>query len=161
MKELLEKIASYNLFNYLLPGVLFAVLSNWITVYRFPLDNIIIGAFICYFLGLVISRVGSLVIEPILKKISFLNFADYKDYISATQKDPIIITLSEANNMYRTLVSMSLLVGILKLYELLEKKISALVNISPYILLLSLIILFLWSYQKQTNYIRKRVNSNK
>ena len=160
MKELLEKIASYNLFNYLLPGVLFALLANWITNYKFPLDNVIIGGFLCYFLGLIISRIGSLIVEPILKKTSFVKFADYKDYISASAKDPLIITLSEANNMYRTFISLFLTLILLKAYEVAESRFSFLKNVSPYILIILFLILFLWSYRKQTKYIKCRVKAN-
>lgn len=161
MKELLEKIATYNLFNYFLPGIVFVILANWITNYSFPLDNLVIGAFMCYFIGLVISRVGSLLIEPFLKKISFLRFAGYSDFISASKKDSKIEVLSEANNMYRTLTSMLLILSLLKLYEILSNKIPLIRSCSPYILIVLLILLFLFSYRKQTVYINKRINSNK
>jgi hypothetical protein len=160
MKELLDKIASYNLFNYLLPGVLFVVLANWITNYSFPQDNLILGAFVCYFIGLVISRIGSLLIEPFLKKISFLKFADYSDFISASKKDSKIEILSEVNNMYRTLCSMLLVLSFLKLFEILTIKVPFLLSFSPYLLIILLIVLFLYSYRKQTSYIKKRINSN-
>ena len=68
MKDLLEKISSYHFFNYLLPGILFAVVAQYTTVYDFLQKDIIIGAFVYYFIGLVISRVGSLLLEPILKR---------------------------------------------------------------------------------------------
>ena len=161
MKELLEKIASYNLFNYLLPGVIFAIIANWITDFKLPLDNLIFGGFLCYFLGLIVSRVGSLIIEPILKKTSFVKFADYKEYISASNKDPLIITLSEANNMYRTFISMFFLLLILKAYEILEHNFDILRVATPYIVIISLLVLFLWSYKKQTNYLKNRINTNK
>ena len=46
MKELLDKISSYNIFNYLLPGVLFAVIANKFTYYTIPLDNVIVATFV-------------------------------------------------------------------------------------------------------------------
>lgn len=70
MKDLLDKISSYNLFNYLFPGILFAVISKEFTSYSLLQDNLIVGAFIYYFIGLVVSRFGSLVIEPASKKPS-------------------------------------------------------------------------------------------
>ena len=87
MNEILNKISSYNIFNYLLPGTLFAAIGDALTSYRFIQDDIIIGLFLYYFLGLVISRVGSLFIEPILKKTKFVRFADYRRYVSASQAD--------------------------------------------------------------------------
>lgn len=160
MKELLDKISSYNLFNYLFPGILFAVLSRVITSYSFLQENLIIGVFVYYFLGMVISRIGSLVIEPVLKKLSFLKFADYKDFIEASKKDSKIELLSEINNMYRTLCSLSILLVLLRLYELIESKLPILKSVNSYILAILILVIFLFSYRKQTNYITKRIKAN-
>lgn len=160
MKELIDKISSYNLFNYLFPGILFAVISKEITKYSFLQENLIIGAFVYYFIGLVISRFGSLIIEPILRKLSFLKFADYKEFISVSKKDSKIELLSETNNMYRTLSSLFTLLLLLKLYELIESKLPILKDYDSYILLVLLLFMFLFSYRKQTNYITKRIKSN-
>ena len=160
MTELLDKISSYNLFNYLLPGVLFVVILNNFTTYSFPLDNLIVGAFVCYFMGLVISRFGSLVVEPTLKKISFLKFVDYKDFVSASKNDSEIGVLSEVNNMYRTLSAMLVLFVLFKIYEWTEFQLPVLKAWSPYILIALLLITFLYSYRKQTGYIAKRIKTN-
>ncbi len=159
MKELFDKISSYNLFNYLFPGILFAVISNKTTTYSFLQENFIVGAFVYYFIGLVVSRIGSLVIEPILKKIAFVKFADYKDFVAASKKDAKIDLLSEINNMYRTVCSMFFLLLLLKLYELIESRLPGLKDWNAYILLTSLLIMFLLAYRKQTNYITKRIDS--
>ena len=71
MEDLIKKISSYNLFNYLFPGIVFVVLAKMITPYSFLHEDIILGIFIYYFVGLSISKFGSLVIEPLLKKTSF------------------------------------------------------------------------------------------
>jgi len=124
MNELLNKLSSYNLFNYLFPGIVFAFIADKVTGYKFIQQNIIYGLFLYYFTGLVISRFGSLVIEPILRKLSFLRFADYKDFVAACKKDDKLETLLEVNNTYRTLCSLFMLLPFLKLYEYLESKIS-------------------------------------
>lgn len=160
MKEILDKISSYNLFNYLLPGILFVIIADKFTSYSFIENNLIIAGFVYYFIGLVVSRFGSLIIEPALKKISFLKFADYKEFISASKKDPKIDVLSESNNMYRTFISMLILLVLLKLYELIELKFQMLKNWNPYILIGLLLIIFLYSYRKQTEYITKRIKAN-
>src|SRR4030042_1443125 len=105
MKEILDKLSSYNLFNYLLPGIIFVILAGKITHYSFVQEDIILGAFLYYFIGLVISRFGSLVIEPLLKCLSFVQFADYKDFVSTSKKDDKLELLLEVNNTYRTLCS--------------------------------------------------------
>lgn len=160
MNELLSKISSYNIFNYLLPGVVFASVASSLTRYSFIQSDLLVGAFVYYFLGLIISRIGSILVEPILKKIGFVKFTSYEDYISATKKDELIVSLSESNNMYRTFVSLSLSLLILKGYELMSSKFSFLEELEIGVLVLGLFVLFLLSYQKQTTYISKRIQHN-
>lgn len=106
MNELLSKISSYHLFNYLLPGCLFAVVASSFTQHHVIQQNLVLGLFLYYFYGLVISRLGSLVLEPLLKRLHFLKFSDYRDFVNASKVDPQIDVLSETNNMYRTLCSL-------------------------------------------------------
>ena len=157
MKEIFDKISSYNLFNYLLPGILFVVIAKEFTPYSFIQENLVIGAFVYYFIGLVISRFGSLIIEPVLKRVSFLKFADYADFVSASKKDLKIEIFSEVNNMYRTFSSTFILLLLLKLYESIEFIFPALKEGNLYILIILLLIMFLYSYKKQTAYIIKRI----
>ena len=160
MKEILDKLSYYNLFNYLLPGTLFITIANKFTSYSLIDDNLIIAAFTYYFVGLVVSRFGSLIIEPTLIKISFLKFCNYKEFILACQKDPKIEILSESNNMYRTFISMLILLLLLKFYELIEFKFQFIKNWDPYILIGLLLFIFLYSYRKQTEYVAKRIKEN-
>lgn len=157
MKEILDKISSYNLFNYLLPGILFVIIADKFTNYSFLENDLIIAGFVYYFIGLVISRLGSLIVEPTLKRISFLKFADYKEFISASKKDPKIDLLSEQNNMYRTFIAMFILLLVLKTYELISFNLTVLNDWIMYILIILLLIIFLYSYRKQTQYITKRI----
>jgi len=157
MKEILDKLSSYNLFNYLFPGILFTIFAEEITHYSFIQPDLIIGAFLYYFIGLVVSRFGSLVIEPFFKKVGLLKFADYEEFIAAAKKDSKIEVLSEANNMYRTLSSVFILLLILKIYELIEARVQILSVWDPYILVVLLLVIFICSYKKQTKYIFKRI----
>ena len=161
MKELIDKISSYNIFNYLFPGVLFVIILKETTSYSFLQENLIIGVFVYYFIGLLISRVGSLIIEPVLKKSSFLKFADYSEFLTASKKDEKIEVLSEMNNMYRTLVSTFFLLVVLNLYQYVESRIPALKDADSYIMLGLLMVIFLFAYRKQTNYIIKRIKENR
>ena len=108
MNALLEKVSSYNIFNYLFPGIVFAVVADTLTTFSFIQEDIILGLFLYYFIGLVISRLGSIVIEPFLKRINFLQHADYTNFIDASKTDNKIELFSEINNMYRTLSSLLL-----------------------------------------------------
>lgn len=161
MKELLDKISSYNLFNYLLPGVIYVGIIQKITSIDLVMENNFIGAFIYYFIGLIISRIGSLLIEPILKKWKIVKFSDYGDFISASKEDEQIVLFSEINNTYRTLISLSLFLIISVLYD----KFITPLELAPIwmnsILSVCLILLFTFSYKKQTGFINKRIEKFK
>lgn len=161
MKDILDKIGSYNIFNYLLPGVIFAVLVSKMTNFNLMQEDAISGAFVYYFIGSVVSRIGSLVIEPILTKVRFLSFSPYSDFVLASKADPKIEVLSEANNMYRTVCSLILCVAASFLYYSSEQRFPMLNEARPWVLIIGLLVLFLFSYRKQTAYINKRIMANR
>lgn len=161
MKELLDKLSSYNIFNYLLPGIVFVVLAGRLTHYSLVQQDILLGAFLYYFIGLVISRIGSLVIEPTLKKLSFVKFAPYHDFVAVAKSDPKLEILSEANNSYRTLSAMFLVLIALKGYEKVANHYPRIAAWDVQVVVLLLLVMFLFAYRKQTAYITKRIKANK
>jgi hypothetical protein len=158
MKEVFEKLSSYNIFNYLFPGVLFVVIAKYTTMYDFVQSDIVLGLFLYYFIGLIISRVGSLLIEWFLKKIKFVKYCEHKDYATAEKQDKKVKLLQEINNMYRTLISMGLLLLLLKLYEFLSAKFQFCDTVTQIALLVFILVLFLLSFRKQTKYVVKQVS---
>ena len=158
MDGLLDKISSYNIFNYLLPGSLFAVIADAVTDYRLVQEDIVVGLFLYFFIGLVVSRTGSLVVEPTLKAVGFVTFADYRKFVEASEADPKIDVLSETNNMYRTLCALFLLLLLVVLFDRLAPLLPWLADGSPYIVGVALVAMFLFAYRKQTAYIVGRVN---
>ena len=159
MGDIIEKIGSYNLFNYLLPGILYAVLLNAFTSYNLIFDDILITAFTCYFAGMVISRLGSLILQPLLEKMKILKFKGYQDFVLASQKDPKLDVLSEQNNTYRTIVSMLILVVLTKGYELLGTYLYFLSEYEVWVAITLLVVIFISAYRKQTKYISKRIDT--
>lgn len=157
MKELIDKLTSYNIFNYLFPGVLFAGTGSYYTSYSLILDNIVIGVFVYYFYGLVISRIGSLIVEPFLKKLKLVRFASYAQFMAASKADEKIEILSETNNMYRTLISVLICLLLAKVYGYLQHSYSWFSDYAPSTVIVLLLILFVFSYRKQTEYITKRI----
>lgn len=161
MISLIDKLTSYKFFNYLLPGVIFATLSEKFTSYTFLQDDILVGFFVYYFIGMVVSRCGSLFLEPILKKIGFVKFAPYEDYVSASKNDPKIDIISEENNVYRSISSVFILFIFLKFYEYIGDKYTPLTDNHFLILSFVFFIVFLLAYRKQTKFITERIDKNK
>jgi uncharacterized membrane protein len=108
---------------------------------------------------MIISRIGSLIVEPLLKKIKIIEFSNYKKFITASSIDDKVELFSEINNMYRTFLSMLIILLIIVIYENTPMLFELSHTTKFVIVLLSLIILFLLSYRKQTEYINKRIDS--
>lgn len=159
MKEIIDKISSYNLFNYLFPGIVFVILLDQVTNYDLIIDNNFLGAFLYYFIGLVISRIGSLILDPIFKKIKIMKFSSYSDFLIASKNDDKISLFSEINNTYRTLSSTFFCLLILVIYEKFGSSFFQSTGIEKYFLVVGLFALFILSYRKQTEYINNRINN--
>lgn len=157
MKELSEKISSYNLFNNLLPGILFVFVITELTNFNLILENNFIGAFFYYFIGMIISRLSSLIIEPFLKLVKFVKYTEYKDYLIACERDDKIDLLCEGNNMYRTFVALFVAISLTVVYDKIAIHFCIPIENTSIGVIIGLLILFLFSYRKQTTFIRKRV----
>jgi hypothetical protein len=159
MEDLLKKISQYQLFNFLLSGAVLTVLLRQTTSINIIYDNAILEFFVFYAIGLVISRVGSLAVEPTLKKLKIIVFAPYADYLKAVKLDPKIDTLSQENNTYRTLIATSL--TYLVIYSISKYATDFVTHhktVVTYLFAVLLVLLFVLAYHKQTNYINKRIN---
>lgn len=84
MNSILEKLDPYQILTNLLPGAFFGFGIRFFLNLELPTNHISEDVIIYYFMGFIISRIGSLVIEPILKKIGFLKFAPYQDFVNAS-----------------------------------------------------------------------------
>ena len=168
IKSVTDKISSYNIFNNLLPGIIFCSLLQRTTRFDLSNQNILIQLFICYFAGMVLSRIGSIYVERILKAIkikkqNYVVFADYNKYVDAAKAEPFIKTLSETNNTYRTIISVLVVWLMAFIYDCvlrdwLHTRIPIWDTLAIIILSLFLILLFIRSYKKQTDYITKLIN---
>jgi hypothetical protein len=161
MNDILAKISSYNIFNNLVPGAVLAFLLATFEIYTIDTKSIVTDLIVFYFMGLVISRVGSLVVEPLFKLTGLIKYADYKDYLTASAKDARIFILIEENNQYRTLVA--LIVTVILVYFA-KLAVTCFMLSASWVyagLTVALLVLFTFSYRKQTDYIRKRVEHSK
>ena len=159
--EILNKISQYNLFNYLLPGVIFCVLIKEYWDLDLAGSNLLVAAFIYYFLGMCVSRIGSLIVEPTLKRVGYVEFSDYSDFLNAETQDPKIQELLTTANFYRSILGclFSFLLLSVGLWLVATQHISA---DTLFMITMALIIcLVLAGYRKQVSYIRRRVNFRK
>lgn len=159
---MLTVIPVYNLLTNLIPGTLLAILLKYFVegcdIFSIT-DNTWIIAVILYFMGVINSRISSLMFEPLFKKLKIVKYASYDDYTKAEFKDTSgkLTLLSQANNEYRSYLSVFTLVIIFKLFFLSTKIKEFVTDYISWFVLLFGFILFLFSYRKQVAYITSRI----
>ena len=162
-ENLIEKISHYNLFNYLFPGVIYVIVSNHFTRLKLPTENLLEFLFLSYLIGLVVSRIGSILVKPYLREKlpCYPKEVQYNDFIETVKQDPKIDILSSERNIYRTLIAL----GIMILATIILDSIAIWLNLSEIKvfvpLVVGLVMLFIFAYIKQTKFIIKRVNKIK
>ncbi len=165
MENFFNKLENYNIFNYILPAIIFDIgCKIYISLTIIPTSNVVIAAFAYYFIGLVISRIGSLIVKPLLWKLNILNkeySSKESDFYKAEEKDPKIKILFTDYNMYRNFISTFFLLIIVKLVTIIQEHIALNPTFVHTIIILLLLVLFILSYKKQLQYIYKRVNNMK
>lgn len=160
MEKLLEKISAYQFLNYLIPGLIFVYSIEYLGIYDLQDDNVLLMLFGGYFAGMVLSRIGSLLFEKYLLKWKFIEFASCKDFKEAELKNSKITTLSTENNTYRTLLATFFLLFIMYGISLIPCVSDFMHSKWMWLLVLALLcVLFLFSYRKQTSYVRKSVEN--
>ena len=86
LNNVIEKISSYEIFNNIIPGVIYSVFTEKLTDFHITTENVFMNIVLLYFIGLVIGRIGSISSDFIgwcfgkLGWKSFLNFAQ-KSYL--------------------------------------------------------------------------------
>ena len=157
MKAILEQLSAYNIFSYLLTGLLFVGLGERLTSFSLIQRSWIFGIVIYYFIGLVISRVGLVIVKPVLERIGFVKEAPYEDYVEASRSDSRIDILSAQNNMFRTLCAMVMMLIGLKIGEKVIGVLPWGADVYDFIMLAGLFVLLLFSYRKQAQGVIRRV----
>lgn len=157
MQDILTKLSSYNILNYLLPGALFVFGMEKFGGVDISSANVVIDAFVYYFIGMTVSRVGSVWIEPCCKSLNIVKYAPYPDYIDASKKDQTIPILLEQNNVYRSMLAVVLCLVASVGAKLLADKMGMPNEVQGAFLATILFVIYLQAFRKQTEYLRKRV----
>lgn len=158
MDKFLEKLSRYHLLTNLIPGVLFLYMLGIFGIYNIDMSDWLRVLFVGYFTGMIISRIGSIAIEPWFQKWKIVKYAPYSDFLKVEKIDGKIQELLGDNNMYRTFVAMFLLLALLEIGHLIPVVDEFLhSDAAVIVLMLGLLLMFVLAYRKQTSYIRKRV----
>lgn len=159
MESLITKLRNYELVNNVIVGAIIYHLGMYCLKLE-PLKNLsLIGELsIVYFVGLVVSRIGSLVLEPVCKTFKIVLYAPPEQYYAAEKKDKKISDIVEANNMYRSLSAGFFMILFAKF--VLNNWPTIMEALNPEnVILWILAIGFILAFRKQTGYVRRRVEA--
>ena len=158
IEDLLKKMEAYHIACWIIPGTIFRlVLILFIPKLVICEENLLYEIILCYFLGMITSRIGSTMIEPLLKKIKIIEIVDYSEYMLASKTDNKVDLLQVEANQYRTYISMQVLLICIYVYQVIIGIFSF--KFQVVILLIILLIIFILSYKKQHDFIIKRIKS--
>lgn len=161
MDNISGKISPYDLLNVLFPGVLAVAFYSWcFEVSISAIDVVSSAVYFCitYLVGIIVSRIGSLIIEPLFKKFGFITW--HKNYYKAERRDSKISILLKVMNMYRTLVALIVSCCVLSLAAtFFTRTITCCTCLQLLLMLFAIMILFSMSYIKQSKAIYRRVDS--
>ena len=155
MEKLIEKIEIYHFINYLLPGTIFVAIFNKICGNEFIDSNVVIAVIEYYFIGLILSRIGSVILQPIFKKAKLIKYADYNKYIKASEEDNKLEILQREANQYRTYIATFIILVIIQSYTCIVNKNFSIILI----LFVGLVALFTLAYKKQIKFIVDRIEN--
>lgn len=117
LKSLSEKLSVYQLFNFIYPGAVFLGILSYKGVPLGMLKEIWWFLLASYFLGMTISRFGSIVIESICLKFGWIEKYDIKRYADNIAKNSFTAILLELTNIYRTICSMGILLFLCTIFK--------------------------------------------
>ena len=159
LKLVIDKLSLYNFLTNILPGTVLCVILKYLVGYDLIPDDYYQAGIVFYFVGMVNSRVGSLVIEPILKAISWVKFAPYSEFLRAEKDDAKLTMLSQENNVFRSYISVMFISILGYIYKTCSLDLRLSLNNESLVLIVVLFVLFLFAYKKQTSFVRKRVEN--
>lgn len=139
----------YALVNFFVPAVvLVSILDRCKLLTNFFTHPWYIQIALLYITGVTLSRIGSLIVQPIMEMLKIINMSEYKKYLKYS--DDAVKKMQRTANEYRTYTALFFI-----LMLTLQNDIT--------ILWLFLTLLFAISYKKQLGYIQKRLvyNANK
>ena len=154
-----DKLDAYNLVANLVPGAALTYALHFSHFPTPPPDKF--GAFllVAFVAGVTTNRLGSLILDPVLRRIKFLKPKDYGSFLKREKEDQKLDALVANSGLYRTFFA----AGLIYLVALVSSKI--ITEVSSQTLFTSLVVLgmtvFLFALQKEDCYIHSRIEADK
>lgn len=159
MDKIIDKISSYHIFNYIIPGYIFILICDKYFNIKICDSNAVNNIISAYIVGLIIGRISSIFIENRLYHIFKIKNESYENYIKAEEKNDKLKVILQDRNMYRNLFTTFLLLLLIKI--LIFFNLFSIFNhdIGIVIILVVIVIIFAISFKKQSIYAISRIKA--
>ena len=154
-----DKLDAYNLVANLVPG---AALTYALHFSKFPTPSPEeIGAFllVSFVAGVTTNRLGSLVLDPFLRRRGFLQPKRYDSFVTSEKTDKKLETLVANHGLYRTFFT----AGFIYLILIAISHVLASWTMSPEVALALFVVagmlVFLFAFRKEDEYIHIRIQA--
>lgn len=158
MDKIFEALNHYDIVTCLIPGMVFCQLTDWIYGTRLIEGNSITLMIISYVLGIVVGRIGSVIIEPICEDTKIIVKADYERWRKAASQCEEVKTLTTKSTVYRSWIALMLIQIILLFIFPLSAFAADIGRCNLFFGQFIVFVLLILSYRKQIDYVRKRVD---
>lgn len=164
LNSFLARVTKYEWLNRLLPGVFFVLMARVLKCPMFSPENWLeaVGAYILW--GELSSRVGALVIEPLLRFANIVKFAEYDDYQDYQKINKGCSDMLIANaNFARTLCALGIMLLVMRVVRLVQNcnHVSCVSFGWKDLAIIIWVMLFLFAYCRQVNFLVKRIDKFK
>jgi hypothetical protein len=156
-----EKLDAYDVVANLVPG---AALTYALHFSKFPTpapNDWAAFLLVAFVAGVTTNRLGSLVLDPLLRRIRFLKQKNYESFVTSEKDDKKLETLVSNHGLYRTFFTAGLvyltLVGLSHLFP----AIAAADQIVFGLFVVAGMIVFLFAFRKEDGYIHTRIEAAK
>ena len=164
INSFLARVSKYEWLNRLLPGVFFVLMARVLECPMFSPQNWIesLGAYILW--GELSSRIGAVVVEPLLRFANIVKFAEYDDYqdYQKSNKEYSDMLMTNAN-FARTLCALGIILLAMRTLLLLPSydHIACMAFGWKDLAIIAWVVLFLFAYCRQVNFLVRRIEKFK
>ena len=149
VNSLFNRLSSYQILAILLPGAsLLGYMKFYLSIEIKVDENVWWFLLSSYVTGVILSRIGSVVIEGIMKKFSYIKKYDVQRYLIKRKDDDLVETLLSFANLYRSYCAVFLTLPVVSLLKGFRPD----EHCAMYLFYLLLLILFVISFCKQYGY---------
>tara|TARA_R110000765_G_scaffold287876_3_gene384207 strand:+ start:158 stop:652 length:495 start_codon:yes stop_codon:yes gene_type:complete len=156
-----DKLDAYNLVANLVPGAALAYALNLSDFPTPPPSDILAFLLAAFVAGVTVNRLGSLVLDPLLrwKRLPFhLKPKDYKSFVTSERDDPKLEILVANAGLYRTFLSGGLVYFVLMALDYLVDFLGFSTRSTLWVSLVIAMIVFLFALRKEDDYIHQRLS---